>query len=134
MNIFSRVDSSILLHIITKATDITNERHNLTPENKFLQIGAMRLNNSKTFKPHKHLKNLRNTDETHEAWIIIKGKIKAILYDIDDTIIHTEILSSGDCTVTFRGGHTYECLEDDTLAYEFKNGPYYGMEKDKVCI
>jgi cupin fold WbuC family metalloprotein len=134
MKIFSKIEPNVLLHIITKEKDIVQERHNITPEDKFLQIGAMKLNNLKTFKPHKHIINNRKTDRTHESWIVIRGKIKAILYDLDNNIIHEEILYSGDCTVTFQGGHTYECLEDNTLAYEFKNGPYYGMEADKISI
>ena len=36
--------------------------------------------------------------------------------------------------MTFRGGHNYLCLEDDSLVYEYKTGPYYGQKKDKVFI
>jgi hypothetical protein len=65
---------------------------------------------------------------------LFKGKIKAILYDIDDSIICEEILESGDCSITFCAGHNYESLEDGSLVYEFKTGPYFGQEKDKVFI
>ena len=51
-----------------------------------------------------------------------------------DTIIETPILEVGDCSMTFRGGHTYEILEDDTVVYEYKTGPYKGIENDKVFI
>jgi len=40
----------------------------------------------------------------------------------------------GDCSITFCGGHNYMCLEDDTLIYEAKTGPYLGVEKDKTFI
>ena len=43
-------------------------------------------------------------------------------------------MSSGDCIVSMSAGHSFEVLEDDTLLYEFKNGPYYGTEKDKEFI
>ena len=36
--------------------------------------------------------------------------------------------------MTFQGGHTYEILEDDTIVYEYKTGPYKGQENDKVFI
>jgi hypothetical protein len=56
------------------------------------------------------------------------------MYDIDDTIIHTPILHKGDCSITFYGGHTYEILEDNTVVYEYKTGPYYGLQNDKEFI
>tara|TARA_B100000965_G_scaffold112172_2_gene92607 strand:- start:1572 stop:1976 length:405 start_codon:yes stop_codon:yes gene_type:complete len=131
MKIYSNVEKDTLLHIISKADDIVNERHDITPVNYFLQVGAMRLNNNRTFDRHYHIKNERHTDETHESWIVIKGKIKAILYDLDNTLIHEEILGPGDCVITVKGGHNWLCLEDNTLAYEFKNGPYKGNKADK---
>ena len=30
--------------------------------------------------------------------------------------------------------HTYEILEDNTLVYEYKTGPYLGIKKDKEFI
>ena len=35
---------------------------------------------------------------------------------------------------TLQGGHNYLILEDDTLVYEFKTGPYEGQEFDKKFI
>jgi hypothetical protein len=36
--------------------------------------------------------------------------------------------------MTFEGGHTYEALEDDTVVYEYKTGPYQGQESDKIFL
>ena len=69
-----------------------------------------------------------------ESWVVIKGSVKAILYDLDDTIIAEELLEPGDISITLRGGHNYYCMTDDTLVYEYKTGPYYGQEKDKQFI
>ena len=66
--------------------------------------------------------------------MVISGMVKAFLYDIDDTIIAEPILGPGDCSITFRGGHTYQSLADNTLVYEYKTGPYMGIEKDKAMI
>ena len=52
----------------------------------------------------------------------------------DDTIISEPILYPGDCSMTFRGGHNYLILEDDTIVYEYKTGPYLGQEFDKEFI
>jgi hypothetical protein len=36
--------------------------------------------------------------------------------------------------MTFRGGHTYDILADDTVVHEYKTGPYYGQAVDKEFI
>ena len=54
--------------------------------------------------------------------------------DIDDKIIAEPILKAGDASFTLYGGHTYEILEDDTLVYEYKTGPYEGQKLDKKFI
>jgi hypothetical protein len=56
------------------------------------------------------------------------------MYDLDDTIIDQIILYPGDCSMTFAGGHNYVIQEDNTIVYEYKTGPYKGIENDKVSI
>jgi len=48
--------------------------------------------------------------------------------------VSTEILYVGDASFTLEGGHNYEILEDNTLVYEYKTGPYEGQEFDKTFI
>ena len=45
-----------------------------------------------------------------------------------------EKFDKNDLSMTFRGGHNYEILENDTIVYEFKTGPYLGIEFDKKFI
>ena len=59
---------------------------------------------------------------------------KTIICDIDGTLLVEPILDVGDCSVTLGGGHTYKILEDDTLVYEYKTGPYKGQQNDKEFI
>ena len=51
-----------------------------------------------------------------------------------DRIIKETILLPGECTITYRGGHNYVSLEENTLVYEMKTGPYEGIDKDKKFI
>ena len=89
----------------------------------------------KTFRPHKHIyKACPDSSIAQESWVVIKGRVKAILYDIDDTIIAEEIIEPGDCSITFEGGHNYEILEEETVVYEYKTGPYQGQKLDKEFI
>jgi cupin fold WbuC family metalloprotein len=132
--IYSKIDSNKLLHIIYRLSEDIEFRNNITPPEEYLQVAAIKMEKGKTFKAHKHIFQERVTDIAQESWVVIKGKVMAVLYDLDDKVIDTPILNEGDCSITFRGGHTYECLEDDTVVYEYKTGPYQGVEKDKVFL
>ena len=87
LKIYSKVDTKKLLHIIKRLDDITEDRVDLIPEKHFIQCSALKMNNGKTFKPHKHIWKQRNQDViAQESWVVIRGKVKCILYDIDDKI------------------------------------------------
>ena len=43
-------------------------------------------------------------------------------------------LKKGDMAIVYKAGHSFNVLEDNTVLYEFKNGPYYGKLKDKTMI
>ena len=132
--IYSKIKPEILLHVINRKEDITTQRQDLSPEEEYLQVASFIMNKGKTILPHKHLTQIRTTDITQESWLIIKGSIKVTLFDTDDKIIEEVILKQGDCLVTFRGGHSYIVLEEDTVIYEYKTGPYQGKEKDSMSI
>ena len=131
---YSNVDKGELLHIIYRLGDIVDFRENITPAEEFLQVASIKMDNGHTFKAHKHIKQIRTTNIAQESWVVIRGRVKVFLYDLDDNIIETPILNQGDCSITFRGGHNYESLDDGTIVYEFKTGPYQGIEKDKVFL
>ena len=44
------------------------------------------------------------------------------------------ILEAGDASFTLYGGHTYEILDEGTIVYEYKTGPYEGQALDKTFI
>jgi len=132
--IYSRIDPNCLLHIINRFEEI-QERTDICPDEQFLQLATLKMQKGKTFKPHKHVyKKGEEEIIAQESWVVIKGKVKVYMYDLNDTIIATPILYPGDCSITFMGGHTYEILEDDTIVYEYKTGPYRGQKYDKVFI
>ncbi|MHA2052142.1 MAG: hypothetical protein ACW99F_00970, partial [Candidatus Hodarchaeales archaeon] len=134
-HIYSKTQPDLLLHIINRRSDIEG-RTNLVPDENFIQCSTLKMEKGKTFPPHRHIKKERyyNKQIAQESWVVIKGSVKCILYDIDDTIIATPILYPGDASFTLEGGHTYEILEEDTIVYEYKTGPYEGQELDKRFI
>ena len=133
--IYSKVEPEKLLHIVNRLSHITG-RDDIIPEDNFIQCATLKMPKDKTFPAHKHITKDRHYQEqiAQESWVVIKGKVKCIFYDIDDTIIATPILNAGDASFTLVGGHTYEILEDDTVVYEYKTGPYEGQKYDKVFI
>lgn len=136
--IYSRVDEGLLLHIICRPqkSEEKENRAEIVPENNFIQCSYLTLPLGKTFRPHKHIKKDRRYKEqiAQESWVVIQGKVKCVFFDIDDKLLFETVLLPGESSFTLEGGHTYEILEDDTLVYEYKTGPYEGQKLDKVFI
>lgn len=134
--IISKINHSETLHIIHRLNDFGEKRSDLIDANNFLQCSTIMGDNNAVFKPHKHLWNKNNFDKriAQEAWVVIKGSVEVFYYDIDDSFITKEIINEGDLTITLGGGHSYNIIEEGTLIYEFKTGPYEGAEKDKVYL
>tara|TARA_R100000152_G_C6631761_1_gene79130 strand:- start:172 stop:579 length:408 start_codon:yes stop_codon:yes gene_type:complete len=134
MRLFSKIDKKCQLATVIRRSEIIDHRHDLSPETECLQAAAKSVSKGTRFPSHKHNKCERHTTKTQEAWVVLEGKIKAYFYDIDDKL-HSEIdLSAGDCAIVFSGGHGFDVLMDNTIIYEFKNGPYFGRDADKSFI
>lgn len=133
--IYSKVEPDKLLHVINRLSDIKG-REDIIPEDNFIQCATLKMERGKTFPPHKHIIKDRHYLEqiAQESWVVIKGKVKCKFYDLDDTLIIEPVLEPGDASFTLYGGHTYEILEDNTIVYEYKTGPYEGQELDKTFI
>lgn len=134
--IYSKKDPNNLLHMIVQKSMVGEGRTDLCKEQEFLQCAALRFEKGKTFKPHQHK---WHTTAPHlriaqESWVVIIGLVKVFFYDIDGTLLHTDLLAPGDASFTFEGGHNYEILAENTFVYEFKTGPYLGQEHDKEFI
>ena len=131
--IYSKVEPGTLLHIIYRFSEVKG-RTNISPDSEYLQLASIQMKEGQTFKAHKHIIVEKTTDIAQESWVVVKGKVKCILYDLDDTIIAEPVINAGDLSMTFRGGHNYLSLEEDTIVYEYKTGPYLGQELDKVFL
>jgi hypothetical protein len=131
--IYSIVQPGMLLHLINRLDEIEG-RTDVAPVEEFLQLATLKMQKGQTFKAHKHITLEKVTNIAQESWIVVRGSVKCIFYDLDDTIIAEPVLKPGDCSMTFRGGHNYLILEDDTIVYEYKTGPYLGQTFDKEFL
>ena len=134
-HIYSKLDSKKLLHVIHPMPQ-TQERTEIAPENQFLQLCMLRLAKGRTFRPHQHIwKSTPHTEcIAQESWVVLQGRARVTYYDTDGKYLTSEDISAGDITMTFDGGHAYEILEDDTVVYEYKTGPYQGQALDKIFL
>jgi hypothetical protein len=133
--IYSKVEEGKLLHIINRLSEIEG-RTEAVPEDNFIQCATLKMEKGKTFPPHKHITKDRHYEAqiAQESWVVIEGKVLATLFDIDNSKLAEIELDAGSCMIFFNGGHSLRALEDNTFFYEFKNGPYYGFDKDKCNI
>lgn len=133
--IYSKVDPTKHLHTVFRYYEIDG-RNEVADEHQFLQLATLRMEKGKTFKPHQHIWKPVSTEQTiaQESWVIIKGSVECSFFDTDGILLEKQVIRQGDCSMTFEGGHTYLILEDDTVVYEYKTGPYQGQAMDKVFL
>jgi cupin fold WbuC family metalloprotein len=132
---FSKIDPQKLLHVVVRKEDLTPGRVEVVPEDNFIQCALLNMEKGKTFKPHRHIFKERTRNViAQESWIVVQGSVKCTFYDLDNSILVEPILNPGDASFTLEGGHTYTILEDNTLVYEYKTGPYEGQALDKIFL
>jgi cupin fold WbuC family metalloprotein len=133
--IYSKVDPAKLLHLVHRLDEISG-RIEVAPEDQFLQLATLRMEKGRTFRPHQHIWKPSPRAEciAQESWVVIQGRVRVFFYDTNGELLATEDIGPGDSSMTFEGGHTYEILEEDTVVYEYKTGPYQGQALDKVFL
>lgn len=99
-----------------------------------IQVSRMYHDKGKVVKAHSHKFHPRSLDHTQECLIVFKGKIEFSFYDENKVFFDKIILNPGDLVVVYRGYHGMEVIEDDTLYFEIKTGPFTDIESDKEFI
>jgi hypothetical protein len=104
----------------------------ITSEDCFIQAGSWWYDKGKILDSHTHNEFERKAYRTQETVFVMQGKMKVSLFTESHEFLDEYILNKGDLAVFIYGGHGYEILEDDTKIIETKNGPFTGVENDKV--
>ena len=136
---YSKIDPEKILHIVKRISDIEKQdqhRIDIIDPLNFIQCSCLKMPKDKTFKPHRHIfkPNRNSIVIAQESWVVIRGKVNCTFYDIDDSWLVSTILEPGDACFTLEGGHNYRAIEENTIVYEYKTGPYEGQSKDKIFI
>jgi len=117
--------------VVFSATDIGDGLSFFSDEADFIQVGSWRYPAGRRLPAHNHNIARRQAARTQEFVHVLRGSLKAGIYDEQDVLLEEVILAPGDSLVCFAGGHGYDILEDDTIVLEVKNGPYVGAENDR---
>jgi len=135
-DIYSKTNKDLLLHqyISLGSFEDLLHRENISSEDQSLQLALIPLKHLQTFRPHYHVEHVRPMPKAQESWIVIRGSVQVTYYDIDNTIIAERTLMPGDATITYHGGHNYQCTSENAIVYEVKTGPYLGAKYDKAQI
>lgn len=101
-------------------------------ESEFVQVGAWNYQKGKELNKHIHNTIERVVQRTQEVLYVIQGSIEAEVYDLNQNLVETLIVSKGDIIILLDSGHGYRILEDETKVLEVKNGPYLGAVIDRT--
>ena len=134
-------ESGALLHVVIRPDEKSGvikelNRVDFSDPQEYLQGAVIEIPAKHVFKPHIHLERERSFSNlrAQETWVVIRGEVTVDYYGETGVFIGSEVLQAGDVTITFRGGHGYRTSNSDSLVYEFKSGPYEGVEVDKIFI
>jgi len=134
LKIFSGVNPNQLIAVFLFSNNKISRRLDLVDENQPLQFSVIPLKKDTKVRPHKHLKLDRTSDQTQEVWIIMKGKLKVQVFDVDGECLYSANMRRGDVVQYISGGHSISSETRNSIIYEVKNGPYFGPESDREYL
>jgi mannose-6-phosphate isomerase-like protein (cupin superfamily) len=118
-----------LLAIIVSKDFRQSGVHFLTREDASLQLAVMCHPKAKVIEPHVHNSLPRRVEDTQEALILRKGRLRVDFYDDGQTYLESRVVEGGDVLILVSGAHGFEVLEDVEMI-EAKTGPYL-RDEDK---
>lgn len=121
-----------IISIIHRDEDWKKGLDFITPDDHFVQVGTWWYDSGKKLDSHVHKDFSRTAQRTQESVYVRKGSMRVLLFTEEMEYLQDFILKEGELAVFGYGGHGYEILEDDTQIIESKNGPFAGVEQDKI--
>src|SRR2546423_12079588 len=118
--------------IIRADARVTKTRFFSPPESSF-QFGLLAHEAGFVEEPHYHKPFPRQIDDLQQMFVLQRGKVVIELYDNDGGLLREITLTAGDAIVLIHGIHALRVIED-FQAISVKQGPYLGMENDKVNV
>jgi hypothetical protein len=120
-----------LLALILYGDDKAKGVKFFTESSNSFQIGLLQHSSGSYIKPHIHRTIHRAIDDTQEVLHIEEGMVEVEFFDHSEQIVSKRVLNPGDTVLLVSGGHGFNILRDSRII-EIKQGPYGGIEEDKV--
>ena len=131
MNVIEvKKDNEVLARLV-KAEDWNEGLGFYSDDDEVIQVGTWQYNRGKELMTHIHNEVDRTITRTNEVLYVVSGKVKAFIYDLEETLVEELMVDTGDTLILLDCGHGYEIMEDNTKVLEIKNGPYLGAETDR---
>lgn len=97
-----------------------------------MQLGLIKHKAGYIETPHIH-QQIEIKADIHQMLYITKGKLAVDFFDNNGRKISDVMLNEGDTILLMSGGHAIRVIED-VECLTVKQGPYIGIEKDKVNL
>src|SRR6266704_4554313 len=118
--------------IIRANVQVTKTRF-FSPAESSFQFGLLAHEAGFVEEPHYHKPFPRQIDDLQQMFVMQRGVIVVELYNNAGDLLREITLRTGDAIVLIHGIHALRVVED-FQAISVKQGPYLGMENDKINV
>ena len=114
--------------------DVTVEKTTFfSPAESSFQFGLLAHEAGYLEEPHYHREFSRTVADLQQMFVVQKGVVGVRLYADDGALLREVVLRVGDAIVLVHGAHAVRVIED-MQCISVKQGPFLGVEYDKVVI
>lgn len=120
-------------HLFALLLDLSDAQEGTSPASEHswsLQTLLMRRPSGHVVRKHMHEILTKTSEQPMEALVVIRGAVEARIFDRIGKLAGTTNVAAGQCLLIVDGAHEITFTED-TIAYEFKPGPY---KEDKIFL
>ncbi len=104
-----------------------------SPAESSFQFGLLAHEAGFVEPPHYHKPFKREIEDLQQMFVVQRGVVVVDLFTDDGELLKEITLSAGDGIVLIHGVHAIRVLED-MQCISVKQGPYLGIENDKVFV
>lgn len=104
-----------------------------SPAESSFQFGLLAHEAGYLEEPHYHREFSRTVSDLQQMFVVQKGVVGVRLYADDGSLLQEVVLNPGDAIVLVHGSHAIRVIED-MQCISVKQGPFMGVEYDKVVI
>jgi hypothetical protein len=119
---------------VIRASETVKKTTFFSPPESSFQFGLLAHEAGYFEEPHYHREFSRTVKDLQQMFVVQKGVVGVLLYADDGSQLQEEIvLRVGDAIVLIHGAHAIRVIED-MQCISVKQGPFLGVEYDKVVI